>query len=239
MLGVRILFVCTGNICRSPMGERLTRAFLDDAVGASAAAVDTMSAGTHAVVGSEMEPSSALALTGLGGMPEGFCAQQLNAGMIDSAELTLTMTRQHRRSVLKLAPRAMFRTFTLREAADLLEGVDQSALPPASRFEERGRALVHALGRQRATRRHADRVDDVLDPIGHCASVHQDVGQQILDALVPLLRALCEEDGASRSGGVLQRALQARLSGGAPSGEDTLVVPTRRRIPVRAAITRR
>ena len=189
---VRILFVCTGNICRSPMGERLTRAFLDDTLGASAAAIGTSSAGTHAVTGSGMEPSSAKVLSGLGGDPAAFTARQLDGDMIDAADLTLTMTRRHRRAVLKTAPRAMFRTYTLREAAELLDGVDLRALPPASSLAERAAALVAALGAQRATRRADQETDDVLDPMGHAAAVHQQVGDQILAALTPLLRALCD-----------------------------------------------
>jgi protein-tyrosine phosphatase len=189
---VRILFVCTGNICRSPMGERLTRAFLDDALGPTAAAVGTASAGTHAVVGSGMEPSSSLVLAGLGGDPTGFQAQQLTAGMVDAADLTLTMARHHRRACLKLAPRRMFRTYTLREAADLLRSVDLTALPPVHDLDARAHALVAALGAQRATRRRTDRdADDVLDPIGRTAEVHQEVGEQIFSSLIPLLQALC------------------------------------------------
>ncbi|SFF61624.1 protein-tyrosine phosphatase [Blastococcus tunisiensis] len=191
---MRILFVCTGNICRSPMGERLTRAHLDDALGASAAGISVTSAGTSAVVGREMEPSSAAVLAGLGGNPDGFHARQLTAGMAETADLILTMTRRHRRSVLKLAPRTMFRTYTLREAADLLDGVDVSGLPAG--IDSRGTALVSALGGQRATRRRGDREqDDVFDPIGHHGSVHQDVGDMIVEALHPLLEALCA-DGA-------------------------------------------
>jgi protein-tyrosine phosphatase len=175
------------------MGERLTRAFLDDALGASAAAVGTSSAGTHAVVGKGMDPSSALVLTGLGGDPVTFRAQQLTAEMIESADLTLTMTRRHRRSALKLAPRAMFRTYTLREAADLLGSVDLRELPPVADLEGRAQSLVEALGAQRATRRRAERdSDDVIDPIGQRASVHQGVGDQIFSSLIPLLQALCD-----------------------------------------------
>ncbi len=188
-----ILFVCTGNICRSPMGERLTRAFMDDALGSAAGAVTTRSAGTHAVVGRGMDRSSGLVLAGLGGDPTGFRAQQLTGDMVDAADLTLTMTRRHRRSVLKIAPRAMFRTYTLREAAALLEDVDLRTLPPLYDLDERARALVAALGAQRATRRRADRdADDVFDPIGHDVSVHQHVGDQIFTALIPLLQALCD-----------------------------------------------
>jgi protein-tyrosine phosphatase len=195
---VRILFVCTGNICRSPVGERLTRAFLDDALGASAAAVGTSSAGTHAVVGKGMQPSSALVLEGLGGSPSGFVARQLTADMVDDADLTLTMTRKHRREALKLAPRAMFRTYTLREAADLLQGVDLVGLPSVAALDERARALVAALGALRATRRRTDRdADDVFDPMGHRPVVHQEVGEQIFDALIPLLQALCNTRGGT------------------------------------------
>ncbi|MGY1681913.1 arsenate reductase/protein-tyrosine-phosphatase family protein [Geodermatophilus sp. SYSU D01176] len=189
---MQILFVCTGNICRSPLGERLTRAFLDDALGASAAAVGTSSAGTHAVVGKGMEPSSTLVLEGLGGDPSGFVAQQLTADMVDGADLVLTMTRRHRRRVLKLAPRAMFRTYTLREAGDLLQNVDVAALPSVTSLDLRARALVAALGAQRATRRRTDRdADDVVDPIGQRVSVHEQVGEQIFESLIPLLSALC------------------------------------------------
>ena len=196
---VRILFVCTGNICRSPMGERLTRAFLDDALGASAAAVGTSSAGTHAVVGSGMEPSSSRVLSGLGGDATGFRAQQLTDEMADVADLTLTMTRRHRRAVLKVSPRSMFRTYTLREAADLLSGVDLRALPPVGDLDERARALVAALGAQRATRRRVEREDDdVIDPMGQPGTVHQQVGEQIFGALTPLLKALCDTGAAAQ-----------------------------------------
>jgi protein-tyrosine-phosphatase len=206
---VRLLFVCTGNVCRSPLAEHLARAFLDDAFGVSGAAVGVGSAGTHAVVGCEMEPSSAAVLRGLGGNPAGFRARQLAAEMVEGADLTLTMTRRHRRDVLKLAPRAMFRTYTLREAADLLGHISPNLLPPVTTPADRLRALVAALGKQRATRRRADSdTDDVRDPMGSRADVHQAVGDQIFGALVPLLQALC---GTPQVGGV-SRAL--------PSGAD-------------------
>ncbi|MFD2092763.1 arsenate reductase/protein-tyrosine-phosphatase family protein [Blastococcus deserti] len=216
MDAVRILFVCTGNICRSPMAERLTRAHLDEVLGARASTVSVTSAGTHAVVGGEMEPSSAAVLAGLGGDPRGFRARQLTAGMAESADLVLTMTRNHRRSVLKLAPRTMFRTYTLREAADLLQDVDVDRLPGMEGTDGQPPALVRALGQQRGTRRRGDREqDDVFDPIGHRESVHQDVGEMIVEALYPLLDALCAE----------------RAPVAAPQDDDTQwIVPTRFRV---------
>lgn len=188
---MRILFVCTGNVCRSPLAEALARGFLDEVLGPAAGTVGTMSAGVHAVVGSSMEPTAARVLAGLGGDAAGFRAQQLTANMIEGADLTLTMTRRHRRAVLKLAPAAMFRTYTLREAADLLGGVPQESLPPVEGLEERMRSLVAALGARRATRGRVDpSADDVQDPIGCALQVHQAVGSQIFDHLLPVLMAL-------------------------------------------------
>src|SRR4051795_1365012 len=115
-----VLFVCTGNICRSALAERLGRAYLDEVLAEDSAAVRLVSAGTQAVVGSAMHPDSALVLRGFGGNPDGFVARQLTDGLVMDADLVLTMTRGHRRDVLTLAPRALARTFTLREAADIV-----------------------------------------------------------------------------------------------------------------------
>ncbi len=226
---VDLLFVCTGNVCRSPIAERLARAFLDDALGAASAAVGTASAGTHAVVGSDMEPSSALTLRGLGGEPFGFGARQLTGEMVDAAHLTLTMTRRHRHEVLKLAPRAMFRTYTLREAADLLSGVDVAALPPVSDLDQRAAALAMALGAQRATRRRSEReVDDVDDPMGRRAAAHEEAGDRIFGGLIPLLQALC---GHSATAASSEARPTARPAAPPRLCDDTVVVRHRSMAP--------
>jgi protein-tyrosine-phosphatase len=192
---VRILFVGTDNVSRSPMAEWLARAFLRDALGSAAATVSTSSAGTHAVTGDAMDPSSRLVLDGLGDGAAGFRVRRLTTAMVDEADLTLTMTRHQRRTVLQLAPRAMFRTYTLLEAADLVGGVDTGRLPVAASVDEHARLLVSALGAQRATRgRTSPEADDVPDPVGRRAGVHQRVGEQIVGALVPLLRSVCATD---------------------------------------------
>src|SRR3954467_7687254 len=115
-----VLLVCTGNICRSALAERLGRAYLEERLGEDAGAVRLISAGTRAVVGSAMHPHSALVLRGYGAEAGDFRARQLTDSVAAEAGLVLTMTRAHRREVLRLAPRGLARTFTLREAADLL-----------------------------------------------------------------------------------------------------------------------
>ncbi|HEX8508433.1 MAG TPA: hypothetical protein VF635_02900, partial [Propionibacteriaceae bacterium] len=80
--GLSILLVCTGNICRSPVAERLLRANLDSSVRIT-------SAGTYAVVGSAIEPRMAALLRGAGADADGFAARQLTVDHVRSADLVL------------------------------------------------------------------------------------------------------------------------------------------------------
>ena len=184
-----MLIVCTGNICRSALAERLARAYLDEALGADAAIIQVRSAGTQAVVGSGVHPDSALVLAGLGGDPAGFAARQLADDMAIDADLTLTLTRTHRRAVLNSAPRALSRTFTLREAADLVQLVDATEQPDGDTFADRCRSLVKAMGAARS-KRATDAGDDIADPIGRPLEFHEQVGDEIASALLPVLGRL-------------------------------------------------
>ena len=184
-----ILLVCTGNICRSALAERLGRAVLDEALDRAAADIRVTSAGTRAVVGSAMHPHSALVLAGYGAEPGDFRARQLTEAHPAEADLILTMTRAHRSDVLAVAPRALVRTFTLREAAALLAVVGDDAEFAGEAFVDRARGLVAALAAARS-RRQGSADDDVRDPIGHPVEVHQEAGEAIAAALLPLLHRL-------------------------------------------------
>lgn len=110
-----VLVVCTGNICRSPAGERLLRHSWP------AAALTVTSAGTYGVVGHPVEPAMARLLQADGVDVSGFAARRLTEGLIARAGLVLTMETGHRTSVVQTHPQALARTFTLREFAHLLE----------------------------------------------------------------------------------------------------------------------
>jgi protein-tyrosine phosphatase len=178
---VSILFVCTGNICRSALADRLARTYLDDAP-----AIQVASAGTRALVGSGMDPASAEVLRALGGDPAGFTARRLDASSVASAQLVLGMTREHRRAALELDPRALSRAYTLREAADLLQVLDGAQLPGET-FAERSAALVRAMAGARS-RRSGSADDDVADPIGRPLAVHQAAGEAIAAAVDVVMR---------------------------------------------------
>lgn len=189
---MHLLFVCTGNICRSPLAEGLTLAYARAEPAALGAALTASSAGTAALVGHPIQPSAGLVLRGLGGDADGFRARKLAVEDIQVADLVLTMTRRHRAAVLELAPRMMARTFTLREAANLLAAMDYPGLIDEPDVTIRGRQLVAALAQLRASRvvnRNALR-DDIADPIGKNIDTFQRVGDAISAALLPLLDTL-------------------------------------------------
>ncbi|SOE00395.1 arsenate reductase/protein-tyrosine-phosphatase family protein [Blastococcus haudaquaticus] len=194
-----VLLVCTGNICRSALAERLGRAYLTERLGADAAAVRLESAGTRAVVGSAMHPDSALVLQGYGAEAGDFRARQLADGMSADADLTLTMTRVHRREVLRAAPRALQRTFTLREAADLAQLLDPARRLDGADLPSRARSLVKEMAAARSLRHGGDE-DDVPDPIGKPLHVHEQVGELIVGALLPVLSRIADLRDATPAG---------------------------------------
>jgi protein-tyrosine phosphatase len=158
----RVLHVCTGNICRSPMAERLMRSGLDRRLGPDAGRFVVESAGTWGHSGSPMEPHAVTTLQLFGVDGSDFRARELVAEHVAGADLVLTATREHRASAVVLQPRAASRTFTLREFARLAGAVD--ALEAADPVE-RARELVRAAaGRRGLVPPASPRDDDLADP---------------------------------------------------------------------------
>lgn len=188
---MHILFVCTGNICRSPTAERLTRAYAATRL-LDPSRLTAESAGTRAVYGSAMEPTAELVLRSLGGDGRNFQARQVSPELVANADIVLTMTRQHRSKVLNGSPRALPRTFTLREAQSLVEQLPPADLPPPEDLDRRCRELVAAMVAQRAVRHTARaRSDDIRDPIGAEPATYVSVGEEIASALTAWLDVAC------------------------------------------------
>jgi protein-tyrosine-phosphatase len=192
----RLLYVCTGNICRSPFAQFHTRFLLGARLGPWAHAFAVHSAGVSAVRGHGMHDDSRAQLMSRRNHPDvtAFTARQLPDRDVLLADLVLTMTREHRSTVLGDVPKALPTTFTLREFARLLRAADPAALAALPRHPvDRARGLV-ALAR--ATRGTVPAVgaeeDAVPDPVSGGPEAHTEAARVIdgcvrtfLDLLVP------------------------------------------------------
>lgn len=189
----RVLTVCTGNICRSPMAERLLRAGLTERFGDDAAQVEVTSAGTGALVGRPMAVHAAQQLRGLGGDGEGFEARAIQAELVAQADLVLAMTREHRSLVVRLHPGATRRTFTLRELARLVSMVAPDDLPESFADDgpaDRLRTLLPAAAAKRGFAPVLDPADDdVVDPYGGRQELYATSAGQLAPAVRTILDA--------------------------------------------------
>jgi protein-tyrosine-phosphatase len=193
----RILFVCTGNLCRSAMAERLAVVALGAQSGVGSPGPRISSAGTAAADGRPMHPDSARALVALGGDPSDFFSRRLVSEHLEDVDLVLTATREHRAQVLGRRPDLMRRTFTILEAAALVPFVDTADVAPLM-TSERTRLLATALDGARS-RRAGGPEDDLTDPIDQPAEVHAAVAGQIARSLQPVLRFVGPAPSLSRS----------------------------------------
>jgi protein-tyrosine phosphatase len=190
-----ILHVCIGNICRSPMAERLLVAALRQRVGDRVGEhYRSHGAGTGTWhVGEAMHPPAAVEVVRRGGDPRGFVARHLSAELIDESDLVLCATGEQVAAVLRLRPYARMRTFVLGELGRLLPlattGEDDPMLAGQPDAHARGVALVAALDAARAGT-PARRTDDLDDPYGQDARAFARVAEEIEGTVVPLATAL-------------------------------------------------
>jgi protein-tyrosine phosphatase len=172
MAQVRVLFVCVGNVCRSPLGERLLQAKLP------ADRFTVTSAGVNALEGSDISPDTLLELEARGGDGAGFVARRLTDEMLHEADLVLVATRDLRSRVLAEMPSALRRTFTVREFAALLEEVDA---------DEPG-AIVAEAAEHRSRARLTDY--DVPDPYQRGPQAQAEAARLIAEAVDKIAKGL-------------------------------------------------
>ena len=171
-----LLFVCTGNICRSPTAELYAAHHLPHEQ------FRVHSAGTWGMEGHPIEANAARKLADLGVAYDSFRARRISERMIEGADLVLTATREHRSAVVTLVPTALPKTFTLREFARLVDDVDDTTLPPGP-APERARALVTAAAERRGRHSLKRHDDDVADPYGAGDAAYERAAREIVAAL--------------------------------------------------------
>jgi protein-tyrosine phosphatase len=171
-----VLYVCTGNVCRSPMAELLFRGWANPA-----ADVIVSSAGTEAMEGYGIDRSSASALGQLGIDPSRHRARQFEPWMATDADLILTAGREHRDAIIAALPTLYKRTFTMKEFARLVNGLGTGD----------PRSIVAAAAARRGELQPEDpEDDDVRDPYRGAIKHAKTIAEEITEAVYATVSAL-------------------------------------------------
>lgn len=124
----RLTFICSGNICRSPMAQGLA-ALMFEAKGLNPLLV---SMGTLGLVGRPADPNAVTALREIGGDISRHRSQGLNATLLNAADINFVMEPQHAVGIARVAPQA--KVLLLSDFHDTLRFIPDPVGGPLERF---------------------------------------------------------------------------------------------------------
>ena len=134
---MRVLFICTGNICRSPMGELLFRTYTQGT------SLKVGSAGTHSLVGHAIDPSSNALMESVGIDASQFRSTQLTQSIANNADLILCFEPEQRHNVVIIAPTALPYTFTLTDFSNMCAYCAQHNMITGVTIQERLQSVIN------------------------------------------------------------------------------------------------
>jgi protein-tyrosine-phosphatase len=142
-----IMFVCTGNSCRSAMAEGALRVLLEKE---RPGRFEVLSSGTHAASGYPATQYAIEAARIWHADISGHKTQPLTTALIDRADLILGMTSDHVREVVRLQPQAAEKTFLFKNypgTSAVGEGVDDPIGQSLDRYNQTFLEIGEYLGR--------------------------------------------------------------------------------------------
>jgi protein-tyrosine phosphatase len=125
----RIIVVCTGNICRSPIAEGLLRSRLVET------GISVSSAGIAALVGHAADPFAQQVMQEHGYDISAHRAQQATQALLTSMDLILTLDQSHSEWIRLRFPQLQGRTYKLGRWSNNIDVADPYGRPEAA-FEQ-------------------------------------------------------------------------------------------------------
>lgn len=110
---LKVLIACTGNTCRSPMGEGILK-HLSKKYNME---IEVKSAGIAALDGDGANKNAILALDNIGIDIQNHISNQLNGVMIEESDIILTMTKSHKDSIISRFPNSVKKVYSLNNYA--------------------------------------------------------------------------------------------------------------------------
>jgi protein-tyrosine phosphatase len=182
---LRLLIVCTGNICRSPIADGLLVTRLVPLGGG----IEVRSAGTWGRKGSPATPEAVSAAAQHGIDIQAHRSSTFTADLADRADLIITMTSEQAEEVLAEAPDAGPKTFTLKELVAILR-----SLPPVPSGNPTRdgllRRIADAAGARSAAGYGAPADLDVADPLGLSETMYRAIAKELEGLVDELMRGL-------------------------------------------------
>jgi protein-tyrosine-phosphatase len=209
-----VLLVCTGNTCRSPMAEAILKRLAEE----EGLDVSVRSAGLYAMDGAEASENTRKVL-GERGIRHSHRARSVPPGLIEWADLILTMTLDHKRRLISMNPDSVGKVHTLKEYAltdgetrERIRRLEQltaelethKALGGERSSAEEVRSLEESIRREReALERDGVPLEDldIPDPFGGDVETYRRCADRLEELLRRIVDRWRREEGIQRAEG--------------------------------------